>query len=332
MKITSAVMAAGFTLACGPALAWNGFGHMEVAAVAWDKLTPTARGEAAALLRLNPQYVTWTRGVRARQRGHIAFVMAATWPDFIKSASGYQSDGPQGGNAPPPGRKASRNIGYADKLMHKYWHFIDEPFSPDDTKLQAPSSPNAQTQIAAFRAKVSTWGGATKTAPSIRSYDVAWLLHLVGDIHQPLHATSRFTKAHPDGDQGGNLVTIHCGDGCRDDELHAFWDDVLGTSTHPRDAIKAASALPEPDAAAASTADEKRWIAESFSAAQAEVYVAPIDVGAEPFTLNDAYKSAALTLAKQRVALAGTRLANLLNAALRHRSHGTARHRSQPAG
>ena len=43
----------------------------------------------------------------------------------------------------------------------------------------------------------------------------------------------------------------------------------------------------------------------------------PIGVSAGPFTLTDNYKSSALNLAKQRVALAGARLANLLNAALK---------------
>jgi hypothetical protein len=98
---------------------------------------------------------------------------------------------------------------------------------------------------------------------------------------------------------------------------HGFWDDVLGTSAHPQDAIDAANQLPGPDARLASIADEKTWIIESFEAAKADVYIQPIGVGAGPFALTDNYKSAALSLAKQRVALAGARLANLLNAALK---------------
>jgi hypothetical protein len=56
------------------------------------------------------------------------------------------------------------------------WHFIDEPFSTDDTPLQQPVPPNAETQIAVFRKTL-----ADKTiSDDIRSYDLAWLLHLVG--------------------------------------------------------------------------------------------------------------------------------------------------------
>ena len=39
-----------------PARAWNNFGHMEAAAVAWNQLTPAAKSEATRLLKLNPQY------------------------------------------------------------------------------------------------------------------------------------------------------------------------------------------------------------------------------------------------------------------------------------
>ena len=66
----------------------------------------------------------------------------------------------------------------------------------------------------------------TDESDDIKSYDVAWLEHLVGDVHQPLHATSRFTKNHPNGDAGGNLVLL-CAAPCRD-ELHAYWDGLLG--------------------------------------------------------------------------------------------------------
>ena len=75
----------------------------------------------------------------------------------------------------------------ADSAPRARWHFIDEPFSTDDTPLQQPVPPNAETQIAVFRKTL-----ADKTiSDDIRSYDLAWLLHLVGDVHQPLHATAQ---------------------------------------------------------------------------------------------------------------------------------------------
>jgi len=56
-----------------------------------------------------------------------AFIQAATWPDFIRSAPAYSSDGPNGGNKPPNTPEASQNIGYKDFFRHKYWHFINIP-------------------------------------------------------------------------------------------------------------------------------------------------------------------------------------------------------------
>jgi hypothetical protein len=53
--------------------------------------------------------------------------------------------------SPAPGPEADQNIGYSDHFMHKYWHFIDKPFSTDGSALEQPSFPNAQTQIALFR-------------------------------------------------------------------------------------------------------------------------------------------------------------------------------------
>lgn len=313
MRIISAIAFAACAIAYTPACAWYDFAHMEIAAIAWSKLTPAARTRAAQLLKLNPMYASWTKDVPPQERDQIAFMMAATWPDAIKRYGDYHADGPADGERPPPGPQARQNVGYADHSMHKYWHFINEPFSPDGTPLRDPETPNAQSQIAAFRATLSD----PNASDEVKSYDLVWLLHLVGDVHQPLHAATRFTRAFADGDAGGTHVKIRCGEGCDATDLHAFWDGAPGTSESPYDAIKDADELPEPDARLASIADEEAWIGESLEAARSDVYAPPIGDGAGPFTLTDRYKSTARAIAKRRVALAGARLAHLLNAALK---------------
>ena len=306
MRTLQAAAIGFFLLGVTNALAWNEFGHMTVAAIAYDHLTPSAQAKVAALLKLNPNYNKWTAGVPKKERTRVAFILAATWPDFIKHAPGYQNDG----NRPSdPG--AGQNIGYQDKLQHRYWHFIDLPFSPDGTPLVDPVTPNAKSQIALFR---ETLHGST-ASDEVKSYDLVWVLHLVGDVHQPLHATSRFDKDQPTGDNGGNLVAL-CAHPCKN-ELHAFWDEALGTSLKPTDAVKKAAKMKSADAQLASIRDEATWIDESFHAAQDAVYVSPVGVGAGPFTLDATYKTAARELAAKRVALAGARLANLLNDALK---------------
>ena len=58
-----------------------------------------------------------------------------------------------------------------------------------------------------------------------QSFNLRLLIHYVGDIHQPLHSTSRFTENHQDGDEGGNFFKIEPVD--KINELHALWDSVL---------------------------------------------------------------------------------------------------------
>jgi hypothetical protein len=296
---------------CAQSYAWNDRGHMSVAYVAYKQLTPTARDRVNALLKLNPKYNDWKSTVEtqapvasAADKDMMIFMIASTWADKIKTDSAYTKDGSQNGNRPDGSPDPGRNTGYDDMLMHKYWHFIDTPFSKDGTSLPAIPTPNAQERIALFR------GVLASTSPDeLKSYDLVWLLHLVGDIHQPLHASTRVSSTDPDGDQGGNLVKLDCSK-C---ELHAFWDDLLGTQSNLKTVSNAARKLPKPDASLAAKTDEKDWIAESFQAAQDTVYSTPIAAGDGPFTLTPAYKKAAGKLAKQRVALAGTRLANLIN-------------------
>jgi len=294
-------------LCASPALAWNGFGHMTVAAVAYGKLTPATKTKVAALLKLNPSYPDWVATASPQDRDEVAFVTAATWPDAIKKrGSGFTDDSKN-----PFAPDASKNEGYAGMLQHRYWHYIDVPFSPDGTPLQQPRAPNAKTQIAAFRTALAS----SSASDELKSYDLVWLIHLVGDLHQPLHCTSRFDQNQPDGDRGGNLVAL-CARPCRG-ELHALWDDILGTKTEPKAAIKKAAKLDAPEPRLAAVKDEDVWIAESVRTAKASVYIDPIGVGAGPFEVDAEYRRQARAVAAERVALAGARLANLLNSTLK---------------
>jgi hypothetical protein len=299
----------------GPALAWNARGHMTVAYIAYKQLTPTTRDRANALLKLNPKYSDWSAtvdqqvpGASADDKSLMIFMIAATWADGIKRDATYTQDGSQNGNRPDGSPDPGKNTGYDDLLMHKYWHFIDKPFSSDGTALPSIPTPNAQERIALFRMVL-----ASTSADSLKSYDLTWLLHLLGDVHQPLHASTRVGSTDPNGDSGGNLVKL----GCTSCQLHAFWDDLLGTSNNLKTVVKAARKLPAAEAAWAAKSDEKDWIAESFTESQQTVYAAPIAAGNGPFTLTARYKKNARKLAKLRVELAGARLANLLNTELK---------------
>ncbi len=296
-----------------PLFGWDNVGHMAVAYVAYQHLNAATKARVDTLLQLNPDYPKWKSaipsGTSAAKNKMMVFMMAATWPDAIRSKPGYTDDGSEGGNR-PDGATSVQNIGYSDHLHHKYWHFVDTPFSTDGTTLPALPSPNAETQIAAFRAVL-----ASNDPDEKKSYDLVWLEHLVGDVHQPLHAATRVSSGDPQGDRGGNLVRL-CAAPCKN-ELHAFWDDLLGTGSSAATAINVGRALPTADSTLAAKKDAGDWVTETFDAAKRSVYTAPIGDGDGPFTLTPAYRTQAKKLARERVALAGVRLANLLNEELK---------------
>jgi hypothetical protein len=307
--VTAIVAALGIELAiCSTSVwAWDDEGHMMVAAIAWRDLDAAHRARIVQLLKLNPDYAQWTAGVAGSERGEVAFVRAATWPDAIKSDPDYVFDGAK----PPAGTSAGQNIGYPDHLQHRYWHYIDVPLSADGTPTVPPVQPNAQTQIELFESSI----GSATVPDDVKSYDLVWLEHLVGDVHQPLHATSRFSQQLSDGDRGGNSVAL-CVRPCRD-ELHSFWDNVLGTDRNASTAIAAAARIPAPPEDAAAVSDDTIWIQESLQAARDYAYAPPIGPGAGPYALDENYRRAALSQARKRVALAGARLAHLINTNLK---------------
>lgn len=308
MKLAGVILIAG--LAGAPAAAWNDRGHMVVAAKAWQHLTPQTRNRVGQLLRHNPRYGAWTAGIAASQKARVAFTRAATWPDFIKSAHGYEQDR-------LPNARSTRNIGYADCLQHRYWHFKDLPFSPDGTTIEPPSNPNAETQIVAFAATLAD----ASAGDEVKSYDLVWLIHLVGDVHQPLHATQRFLASDSmnggHGDNGGNDVSYCLSAGCRTGStLHSFWDGALGNDSDVASVTAYAGQLLAPPAAAANNLAVATWFPESFELAKAEVYKPPIGTDlSHPFVLSTAYQVDAAKTAIAQVSVAGMRLAGLLNAA-----------------
>jgi S1/P1 Nuclease len=313
-KKRSATLVLVLILAAGVSTyGWDSEGHMAVAYVAYQRLEPATKQRVNELLKLNPYYAKWKaqipNGTSTADADMMMFVLAATWPDEIKRDSQYHDDGTSGGDR-PDGPTSSQNIGYADHLRHKYWHFVDTPFSQDGTALPSLPTPNAETQITAFRAVLSS-----DQPDALKSYDLVWLLHLVGDVHQPLHCTTRVSHDEPNGDAGGNFVTL-CSAPCKN-ELHAFWDNLMGTQTAPSAAIRAGSSLAVPDPTLASNTDVAVWVHESFSEAQVQVYVEPIGPGMGPFAITATYRATARDLARQRIALAGARLASVLNSELK---------------
>ena len=186
------------------AQAWNKTGHTAIASIAYSNLEPKAKQRVDALLRKHPDYQKWVEGITTeKERSRAAFLAAANWPDRIRYDPRFFDDAAQ---PPPPVQ------GFADMERHPIWHYIDLPFSTDGAPIpkQIPA-PNALTQIELFLKSI----GNPAVDESTQVFELPWLLHLVGDVHQPLHCASRFMKTDLGqqaqefmGDQGGNLVHV----------------------------------------------------------------------------------------------------------------------------
>jgi S1/P1 Nuclease len=360
MRLTISIILLAFLLFAAPTQlwGWGNTGHEAVAYVAWQQMTPAARARALELLKRVPAldnpmhtktvpgYDAWVAdlpsGLSKDDQNLYLFMRAATWADTIKHVGFKDSD------TPPPGVTTDVNIGFTDTASHGYWHFIDTAFASDHSTVPDTPVPNAATQIVALRTAI-----ASGEAADLEAYDLIWLEHLVGDIHQPLHGTTRYFASI--GDEGGNTVKIRLpasmkkafeGTLSKDypTELHAFWDDLPGEGD-PGPALpqaaKFARPLPDADAAKATDTDPSDWAAESFSLAKKDAYKGPIGKSPTPtastsaakstststpgkttiaktttsssYLITQTYYNRALQDAKDRVALAGARLAKLLN-------------------
>jgi hypothetical protein len=280
---------------------------MMVAALAWQQMSSGAKCRAVWLLNSDPEYVRGLQNPTGIAWRKALFVNAATWPDRIKaSGSGFHDDSASGAGA-------ALNEGLTDKRRHKYWHFAD--FEMPNSGAHPVPAVNALERIKVFTQALSDPG----TSKGLKAYDLAWLLHLVGDVHQPLHMANQYGPAFAQGsDAGGNGIPV---DYPGFNELHGFWDGAPGDSKNNAKvlsiSINAAGSLaaaPAPDAA---ISDVDTWGQESYNLAVHQVYVPPVVLQSAATVIpTPDYVSNARTLSKARVALAGARLANLLNTAM----------------
>jgi hypothetical protein len=131
-----------------------------------------------------------------------------------------------------------------------------------------------------------------------------FLIHLVGDLHQPLHAINR------DDDLGGNRVAVkRIGDATN---LHAAWDSGIiesnGLTIDPL--INAATVILDHDSErAVSVVRYDAWAIESFEIAKRVVYPQILDDG----EITESESHAAARVIEDRIAYAGARLAAMLN-------------------
>ncbi len=306
MRFISKVVVLAFLLAApASAPAWHDTGHMVVAQVAYLRLTPAAKARVDALL-LTPQgrrpLIFLCAGYYSPETCEKTYdpVQIAVWMDDFRG----------------------------DSLNDQYapWHYID--FNPifDGTPERANVGPEPENVLARINWAVNTLRkgtGSNKTDAET----LGFLYHLVGDVHQPLHAATRYTAAQPNGDAGGNGFKIQMPPEAHISNLHAFWDAAGGAFgfTSPKRPLDQAGKdrilalaqevmkqYPDTSVPEWKNLDPHEWVIESNTLARQVAY-RNITEGAAP---SQAYTDAAQQLSRKRLALAGYRLAGLLNALL----------------
>lgn len=212
------------------------------------------------------------------------FVSNATWLDSIRA----------------------KDIHWFDTL-----HYIDIPFSIDKTPLPPVQEVNALWGMKHAVTVLSS----TKSSAADKGLSVRILTHLVGDIHQPLHTVTRISSQFPNGDMGGNLYPL--APNSIGASLHKYWDNgagiLIGQSKRSQIENKARQ-LEErwPCTGAYAQTKPQEWIKSTHQYALTQVYTTPPNQRpTKKYQLN------AQKITEKQIALAGCRLAHVLNSTVK---------------
>jgi S1/P1 Nuclease len=283
-----AIAAAALLTANGPAAAWGDLGHEVTALIAYKHLTPKARAALDTLLASDADTLTAAD-----------FASRATWADK------YRTTHPE----------------------TAAWHFADIEIDTGDLSAacfgfpalgaaqlasQGPPQDCVLDKVEEFAAEL----GNPASAAAERLLALKFLIHFVGDLHQPLHSSDH-------NDRGGNCIGLSppSPDG-HETNLHAYWDvgtvNVLGT-TPKQIAQKLNSGITALQAKNWAKGTTHTWAVAAFKISKRDAYKLPtLPTCAAPgsVALTAAYEAAANKDAALQLQKAGIRMAALLNKAL----------------
>ena len=284
--IVAVAASAVVVLAGSPALAWGDLGHEIVAMIAYRHLTPAARRGVDRLLASDSDDLT---------APYIA--SRATWADK------YRDSHPE----------------------TAAWHFvaieIDKPDLASACSGFPPSPPHAASQGPAqdcVVAKIDEFVAELKdpdTPASERLLALRFVVHFVGELHQPLNAADH-------NDRDGHCIALSPSPDGGVTNLHAFWDttvvSALGYSA-PTIAAELDGRITPADVTTWSAGGPRDWAMQSFAIAKRDAYDLPTrptcaQTGA--VALSPSYQTTAKADAARQLTVAGVRLAYVLNTVL----------------
>ncbi len=269
----------------GPAQAWNASGHRLSALVAWQEMRPATRAFVTRHLADHPDHARWLEKSR-HSPAQDSFAEAATWADHIRNDPRFHDETKEPPGPPIPG--------LPDQARHKRWHYVDL-----DAQGKVRNG-ELDRQIG----NLSTLLRST-AEPAEIAWALPWLIHLVGDIHQPLHVGRQ-------GDQGGNGVEIEKSYDKRQPfgNLHEYWDKLPGPASLRGKRLEQAARQLRSQYPPPRQGTVRDWRDESHALLD-RAY--PTTRGSLLPLIDEAFHRQAHALAEQRLADVGRRLAKLLD-------------------
>lgn len=284
--------AASTALPTQSAFAWGDEGHEIVALVAQHYLTDATRARAFALIAADPTDLT----------PH-TFANEATWADKF--------------------RDSDRNTTKVHYNQTHQWHFVDieidqpdqdaacfnhPPLTSGQPASLGPENDCVVDKIEQFVAELKAPG----TSDAERIEALQFIMHFVGDLHQPLHASD-------DHDQGGNAKKISA-KSLKSGKLHGYWDTQLVEALGTTPQTVATSLIAQVNPAQLqqwSAGGPRDWAQETFQVGQQQAYgKLPKPNANGVYVLSAGYTKAGSQAAATQLTKAGVRLAYLLNDAL----------------
>jgi hypothetical protein len=302
------ILVALATLPVVTSFAWDDTGHKTTAYIAWQQMSPAAREAVIKILRAAPEdsnlsafYMSGAEPEDVRKLEY--FMVVATWADIVRD----------------------RSFENRYKKYHKSnWHYDDTFWKQVNGRAEilpkAEEGGQAINRLSEFDKVLRNSSASDKD----KSIAIAWIAHLIGDIHQPLHTSARVTDKEPKGDQGGNLFLLTPEGTPREKQLnlHWFWDSIIGRvdplkgDTCESDYIRSIAGRIMKKYPRRSFGSEIKlgdydgWRAESFALNATNVFSPDLVRFQMP---SEKYKKKAFQIAQRQLALAGYRLGETLN-------------------
>ena len=265
-----------------PALAWGEYTHRLIADIAGAQLTPAARAEVRHILAQGAAVNTPNCPLKTLQD-------ASTWPDCVRS--------------------------FPDRFAFSFaWHYQNIDVCRPFDITAACVGGNCVTAQISQQLMIAADASA---APAARAQALAFVVHFVGDMHQPLHIGDKH-------DRGGNDVRAAYGAKAPDRmNLHRIWDSELAERVLTEPPAITPQSVMRADRGAMTKGTVADWARESWDLSRTIVYPQLRDypdtcpAGSDMrANVDEAYVAAARSTVRLQVQRAGVRLAALLNGAL----------------